>query len=75
MTQQRGRSSQVAVNLPELLVRVDNDHELLCQRIGIFKEEFPRLLRSLRQFLVCEDMHLPQQNGQRRRCRARYLAI
>lgn len=43
MTQQRGRSSQVAVNLTELLVRVDNDHDLLCELIGIFKEEFPRL--------------------------------
>jgi HPt (histidine-containing phosphotransfer) domain-containing protein len=56
MTQLRGRSSHVAVNLPELLVRVDNDHELLCELIGIFKEEFPRLLRSLQQFVVCEDM-------------------
>jgi len=56
MTQQRGRSSQVAVNLPELLVRVDNDHDLLCELIGIFKEEFPRLLRSLQQCVVCGDM-------------------
>jgi hypothetical protein len=71
MTLQRGRSSQFAVNLPELLVRVYNDHELLCERIGIFKEEFPRLLRSLQQFVVCEDMRLPQQNGQQGRCRAR----
>ena len=56
MTQQRGRSSQVAVNLPELLVRVDNDHDLLRELIGIFKEEFPRLLRSLQQFVVSGDM-------------------
>jgi HPt (histidine-containing phosphotransfer) domain-containing protein len=56
MTQQRGRSSQVAVNLPELLIRVDNDHDLLRELIGIFKEEFPRLLRSLQQFVVCGDM-------------------
>ena len=56
MTRQRDRSSQVAVNLTELLVRVDNDHDLLCELIGIFKEEFPRLLRSLQQFVVCADM-------------------
>jgi hypothetical protein len=52
MTLQRGRSSQVAVNLPELLIRVDNDHDLLCELIGIFKEEFPHILQSLRQFVV-----------------------
>ena len=28
------------VNLPELLARVDNDRELLCDLISIFKEEF-----------------------------------
>ena len=56
MTQQDCRSSQVAVNLPELLVRVENDHDLLCELIGIFKEEFPGLLRSLQQCVVCGDM-------------------
>jgi HPt (histidine-containing phosphotransfer) domain-containing protein len=56
MTQQRGRSLQGAVNLPELLVRVDNDRNLLCQLIGIFKEEFPLLLRSLQQCVVCGDI-------------------
>jgi HPt (histidine-containing phosphotransfer) domain-containing protein len=35
---------------------VDNDHDLLCELIGIFKEEFPRLLRSLQQFVVRGDM-------------------
>jgi len=56
MTQQRGRSLQGAVNLPELLVRVDNDRNLLCELIGIFKEEFPLLLRSLQQCVVCGDI-------------------
>jgi HPt (histidine-containing phosphotransfer) domain-containing protein len=55
MTRQRDRSSQV-VNLTELLVRVDNDHDLLGELIGIFKEEFPHLLRSLRQSVACGDM-------------------
>jgi HPt (histidine-containing phosphotransfer) domain-containing protein len=56
MTHQRDGSSQVAVNLPELLVRVDNDRDLLCELIGIFKDEFPRLLRFLQQFVVRGDM-------------------
>jgi HPt (histidine-containing phosphotransfer) domain-containing protein len=56
MKQQRDGSSQVAVNLPELLIRVDNDHDLLCELIGIFKEEFPRLLQSLKQSVAREDM-------------------
>jgi|HubBroStandDraft_2_1064218.scaffolds.fasta_scaffold1789094_1 hypothetical protein len=55
MTQQHGRSSQVGVNLPELIVCVDYDRDLLCELIGIFTEEFPRLLRSLQQFVVCGD--------------------
>jgi len=56
MTHQRDGSSQVAVNLPELLVRVDNDHDLLCELIGTFKEEFPHLLQPLRQFVVRGDL-------------------
>src|SRR4029077_4305716 len=35
---------------------LDNDHDLLCELIGIFKEEFPRLLQSLRQSVACGDM-------------------
>jgi HPt (histidine-containing phosphotransfer) domain-containing protein len=56
MKQQLDGYSQVAVNLPELLVRVDNDHDLLCELIGIFKEEFPRILQSLKQSVAREDM-------------------
>lgn len=33
----------------ELLGRVDNDFELLCDVIGIFKREFPRHLLALRE--------------------------
>jgi two-component system, sensor histidine kinase and response regulator len=50
------RSSQVAVNLPELLVRVNNDYDLLRELIEIFKEEFPRLLEALRQAVAREDL-------------------
>ena len=56
MTQQRDRSSEVAVNLPELLVRVDNDRDLLRELIEIFKEEFPRLLQQLQEHVVRKDM-------------------
>jgi HPt (histidine-containing phosphotransfer) domain-containing protein len=56
MTEQRDRAQQVAVNLSELLVRVDNDHDLLRELIGIFKEEFPRLQQELRQAVDREDV-------------------
>jgi HPt (histidine-containing phosphotransfer) domain-containing protein len=55
MTGQRDGFSEVVVNLPELLVRVDNDRDLLCELIGIFKEEFPRLLQELQPSVVRED--------------------
>jgi HPt (histidine-containing phosphotransfer) domain-containing protein len=50
------RSTEAAVNLPELLERVDNDRDLLCELIGIFKEEFPRLLQALQQSVAREDV-------------------
>jgi HPt (histidine-containing phosphotransfer) domain-containing protein len=56
MTQKDDRSSQGTVNLGELLTRVENDHELLCELIGIFKEDFPPLLQSLQQSVAREDM-------------------
>jgi two-component system, sensor histidine kinase and response regulator len=56
MTQQHGRSSQIAVNLPELLVRVENDHDLLCELIDIFKEDFPHRMQSLRESVARGDM-------------------
>jgi HPt (histidine-containing phosphotransfer) domain-containing protein len=56
MIEQNDRSSQVAVNLPELLVRVDNDRDLLRELIELFKEEFPRLLQQLQEYIVRGDM-------------------
>jgi HPt (histidine-containing phosphotransfer) domain-containing protein len=56
MTQQGDRSSQNAVDLPDLLLRVDDDHDFLCELIGMFKEEFPRVLQSLQQSVVREDI-------------------
>ncbi len=56
MTRQGDRFSQIGVNLPELLLRVENDLDLLCELIGIFKEEFPRLLQCLQDSVTREDM-------------------
>ena len=55
MTQQGGRPEEVTVNLPELLRRVDNDRDLLCELIGIFKEDFPPLLRQLQEYVTRGD--------------------
>jgi two-component system sensor histidine kinase/response regulator len=43
------------VNLPELLTRVDNDRELLCDLLSIFKEEFPGYVKSLEKAVVEMD--------------------
>jgi two-component system, sensor histidine kinase and response regulator len=56
MTKQGDRSSQVGVNLPELLLRVENDLDLLGELIGIFKEEFPFLMQSLQEYIARGDM-------------------
>ena len=56
MTRQGDRLSQVGVNLPELLLRVENDLDLLGELIGIFREEFPRLLQCLQDSITREDM-------------------
>jgi HPt (histidine-containing phosphotransfer) domain-containing protein len=56
MTGQRDRSLQVGVNLPELLLRVENDLDLLDELIGIFKEDFPRLLQLLKESISREDI-------------------
>lgn len=37
-----------AVDMDELLARVENDRDLLRELIGMFKEDFPKQLASLR---------------------------
>jgi HPt (histidine-containing phosphotransfer) domain-containing protein len=56
MTQERNRNSQVALNLPELLERVDNDHNLLRELVEIFKQQSPRLLHQLQGEIACGDL-------------------
>jgi HPt (histidine-containing phosphotransfer) domain-containing protein len=48
-------SSAPAINLPELLSRVENDRELLCDLLTIFKDEFPCHLKSLEDAVACRD--------------------
>jgi HPt (histidine-containing phosphotransfer) domain-containing protein len=43
----RRDSSAPIVNIQELLARVENDRDLLCDLLKIFKEEFPGYLKSL----------------------------
>jgi len=49
-------TAQPAVNLPELLARVDNDRVFLSELIAIFKVEFPKLLQSLQQSVAQENL-------------------
>ena len=42
-------------NLAELLQRVDNDQELLRDLLNIFKEDFPRTMRSLESAVAVAD--------------------
>jgi HPt (histidine-containing phosphotransfer) domain-containing protein len=48
-------SSKVIFDTEELLVRVDNDRELLRDLLVIFREEFPRILRTLREAVEAQD--------------------
>lgn len=48
--------SQAAWNVTELLDRVDNDKELLRELLAIFKEDFPRTMKSLESALIRNDM-------------------
>lgn len=43
-------------NLAELLERVDNDQELLRDLLNIFKEDFPRTMRSLESAVAAADL-------------------
>ena len=56
MTERWQRPSQGALNLPELLVRVDNDRDLLRELIEIFKVDFPVLLKQLQSEIIRREM-------------------
>jgi HPt (histidine-containing phosphotransfer) domain-containing protein len=56
MTEKGYRYPQAAVNLTDLLARVENDRELMRELIGIFKEDFPYLLQSLQESVARQDV-------------------
>src|SRR5689334_3011765 len=47
MTAGHDHITEQYVDVPELLGRVEHDHDLMLELLGVFKEEFPRLLESL----------------------------
>jgi HPt (histidine-containing phosphotransfer) domain-containing protein len=55
MTQQRDTPLQVAMNLPELLLRVDNGRDFVIELIAIFKKKYPPLLLLLQESIACQD--------------------
>jgi HPt (histidine-containing phosphotransfer) domain-containing protein len=63
MTHSEDNSRQLAMDLPELLNRVDHDEDLLRELIGIFKEEFPRLLQVMREQIARGEMREVQLSG------------
>jgi two-component system, sensor histidine kinase and response regulator len=56
MESMKGVSQPPKVDLAELLLRVDNDRELLRDLLGIFKEDFPRHLEDLRKAVANRDV-------------------
>jgi len=48
-------SEAASVNLDELLGRVDNDRQLLCELLSIFKQEFPGYLQALQNGVARND--------------------
>lgn len=56
MIQRDDGSRALAVNFPDLLARVDNDHELLRDMLSMFKKDFPCLLQLLQEAVGHEDM-------------------
>ena len=56
MTQLQHDSSQPAWNLAELLLRVENDDELLRDLLHIFREDFPPMIGSLQAAVAATDL-------------------
>jgi two-component system, sensor histidine kinase and response regulator len=55
MQEHKAASQGPRVDLDELLSRLDNDKELLSELVTIFKEDFPRHLRVLREAVARQD--------------------
>jgi two-component system sensor histidine kinase/response regulator len=55
--------SNPAVNLNELLVRLDNDHQLLRELIDIFKGDLPGQMSTLRLAVAQNDSKVKERVG------------
>ena len=53
----------VVLDVPDLLARLQNDHELLAELSEILKTEYPTQLRSLEQAVSAEDMKTVERTG------------
>jgi PAS domain S-box-containing protein len=56
MSKEVHSSETTSINLNELLARVDNDRELLCDLLSIFKQEFPGYLQALQNAVERSDV-------------------
>jgi len=56
-------STEVRLNISELLSRLDNDRELLRELVQLFKEECPRLMKSLQDAVPKEQMKTLETTG------------
>jgi len=56
LTQQTDHSQSGAVNLPELLERLEDDYELLCELVAAFERTFPPQLQALQAAVARADM-------------------
>jgi HPt (histidine-containing phosphotransfer) domain-containing protein len=56
MTQLYDSFTPATLNLPELLIRLDNDRELLSELIILFQKKYPVLLRQLREYINVKDV-------------------
>jgi len=53
----KSASQAQKIDMAELLLRVDNDLELLRDLFSIFQDDFPRHLQALRRAVSISDLH------------------
>jgi HPt (histidine-containing phosphotransfer) domain-containing protein len=56
MKNDKANVSESVWNMKEVLARADNDQELLLDLLSIFKEDFPRNLKSLEEAVAAGDL-------------------
>ncbi len=63
MTGDAGHPEGPRLNYSDLIARMENDRALVCDLLQIFKDEFPRELRSLQEAVACGDMKTVKRLG------------